>query len=79
MPTISEFRDALDIARRFVTCKTDNIHPNAIAELEELLLKTNVRYTGRPILQMSVKTTLFFTGLIKLIENGNMISYLGNT
>ena len=42
-PTISEFRDALDIVRRFVTCKTDNIHLNAIAELEELLLKTSAK------------------------------------
>ena len=42
-PTISEFHDALDIVRRFVTCKTDNIHLNAIAELEELLLKTSAK------------------------------------
>ena len=43
-PTISEFRDALDIVRRFVTCKTDtNSHLNSIAELEELLLKTSTK------------------------------------
>ena len=34
---------ALDIVRRFVTCKTDNINLNAIAELEELLLKTSAK------------------------------------
>ena len=43
-PIISEFRDVLDIVRRFVTCKTDtNSHLNAIAELEELLLKTSTK------------------------------------
>ena len=33
----------LDIVRRFVTCKTDNIHLNVIAELEKLLLKTSAK------------------------------------
>ena len=42
-PTIPEFRDALDVVRRFVTCNTDNIHLHAITELEELLLKTSAK------------------------------------
>ena len=41
-PTISEFRNALDVLRRYVTCHTYNTHHlNAITELEDFLLNTS--------------------------------------
>ena len=41
-PTISEFRNALDVVRRYMTCHTYNTHHlNAITELEDFLLNTS--------------------------------------
>ena len=41
-PTISEFRNALDVVRRYVTFHIDNTHHlNAITELEDFLLNTS--------------------------------------
>ena len=42
-PTISEFRNALDTVRRFVTCNSATRYLNTIAELEELLVTTSPR------------------------------------
>ena len=42
-PTISEYRNALDIVRRFVTCHSTTSYLNTIAELEDLLVNTTPR------------------------------------
>ena len=38
--SITEFRNGLSVIKRFVTCRSDNDHLNALNDFQEILLTT---------------------------------------